>query len=248
MGIPVLRQASLICLLVTLMASPSWSAISIGSPDDCDEGQQVVFDELGIINPEYTVSGAPVYETVTVSFGSIFEGQTLGSANNSLSNSTPSAPLMLATNAPNVETLLDLANQGTIVVGGSDNGTFYTTPLAILFDNPVSHVCFDLGDLDPDSPTLIEAFAADGTSLGTIGDLDEGVNRYSVGDSNGENVISGISIYIPDDGSAMDWEGFAVSNLSFNVGVIPEPGTIAIWSLLGLAAFGAAYRTRRVTN
>ena len=43
----------------------------------------------------------------------------------------------------------------------------------------------------------------------------------------------------------MDWEGFAISNLAFNSGVIPEPGTLAIWSLLGLAAFGAAYSKAR---
>ena len=97
----------------------------------------------------------------------------------------------------------------------------------MLFDNPVSHVCFSLGDLDPNSPTLIEAFAADGTSLGTVGNLDPGTNQYSIGDGSGENVISGVSIYIPDDGYGMDWEGFAVSDLSLNVGVVPEPGT---WS------------------
>ena len=242
------RIATFACFLAFSITAPAWSAISLGSPQDCDEGHEVIFDQLGIVNPVYTVSGEPFYEQITVSLGSMFDGQTLGSIKNSLSNTVPNAPLALATNAPNVETLFDFANPGSIVVGGSNNGMYYTTPLAILFDHPVSHVCFDLGDLDPNSPTLIEAYTASGASLGTIGNLQAGTNRYAVHDSSGGNVISGISIYIPDEGMNMDWEGFAISNLAFNSGVIPEPGTIAIWSLLGLAAFGAAYsKTRQRT-
>ena len=238
----MLRRTALAALIAVLFINvPVWSAISIGSPDDCDEGQDVVFDELGVINPQYTVSGVPIYDTVTVSMGSFFAGQTLGTFNNTLDNTVPSGPLRLAANAPNVETLFDLANPTSIVVGGSDEGKYYTTPLAILFDNPVSHVCFNLGDLDANSPTLIEAFAADGTSLGTVDDLAPGTNRYSIGGG----PISGVSIYIPDADGGMDWEGFGVSDLSFSAGVVPEPGTVVIWALLGLAAFSAAFNVSR---
>ena len=89
----MLRRTAPALLAILLINVPAWSAISIGSPEDCDEGQDVVFDELGIVNPQYTVSGGPVYDTVTVSMGSIFAGQTLGSANNSLDNTAPSGPL-----------------------------------------------------------------------------------------------------------------------------------------------------------
>ncbi|MCP4192049.1 MAG: hypothetical protein GY768_15665 [Planctomycetaceae bacterium] len=236
----ILPAAILATLLFNL---PVWSAVSIGSPDDCDQSTEVVFDKLGVINPQYTVSGAPIYDSITVSMGSVLAGQTLGTMPNTLDQSTPTGPLQLATNAPNVETLFDLSLPTDIVVGGSDNGKYFTTPLAILFDKPVSHVCFYLGDLDVDTPTVIEAYASDGSTVERMDNLSPGTHQYSVGESSGASLISGISIYIPEETGGMDWEGFAVSDL--RVGVVPEPGTVAIWTLLGVAAFSAAYSVSR---
>ena len=232
------RGLAAIVTTLILFASNSQAAISLGSPDDCDDGFQVVFDALNDVNPSYTVTGVPIYDTVTVSFGSRFEGQTLGSSDNSLDNTSPSNPLTLATD-PIVKTSFDLANAMDIVLGGEN----FKTPIAILFDNPVSHVCFNLGHLDVDSPTLIETFTAAGDSLGAVNNLAPGTNRVSVTDSSGNNVISGISIYVPD--GAMDWEGFGIHDLAFDVNVIPEPGTFVIWSLLGLVAFSAALWKRQ---
>jgi hypothetical protein len=178
-----------------------------------------------------------LYETVTVSFGSRFEGQTLGSSDNSLNDTSPSNPLTLA-ELPIVQTSFDFANAMDVVLGGQN----FKTPIAILFDNPVSHVCFNLGHLDAESPTLIETYTASGQSLGSVNNLAPGTNRVSVTDSSGNNVISGVSIYVPD--GAMDWEGFGIHDVAFDVNVIPEPATIAIWSLLGLVAFSAAFVSR----
>ncbi len=225
-----------IAAVLAMLVSNSNAAISISSPSDCDDGFQVVFDALNDVNPSYTVGGVPGYGTVTVSFGSRFEGQTLGSTDNSLSDTSPSNPLTLAP-LPIVKTSFDLANPTDIVLGGEN----FRTPIAILFDNPVSQVCFNLGHLDANSPTLIETFTASGSSLGALNNLLPGTNGVNVTDTSGNNVISGVSIYLPD--GAMDWEGFAIHDVSFNV--IPEPGTIAIWSLLGLLAFSAAVVSRR---
>ncbi|MDG2383641.1 MAG: hypothetical protein P8N76_18355 [Pirellulaceae bacterium] len=238
-----LPLAAILALL--LINLPAWSAVSTGSLGDCDQYTDVVFDKIGVINPQYTVSGAPIYESVTVSMGSVLAGQTVGSTNNTLNNNIPTGPLQLAANAPNVETLFDLSLPTNIVVGGSVEGKYFTTPLAILFDKPVSHVCFYLGDLDVNTPTVIEAYAADGSTVERMNNLSPGTHQYSVGENTGANLISGISIYIPEESGGMDWEGFAVSDLSFSVGVVPEPTTVAIWTLLGIVAFSAAYGSSR---
>lgn len=228
--------AAFVTALAALVSTAD-AAISLGSPADCDDGFQVVFDKLNDVNPSYTFTGVPIYDTVTVSFGSRFEGQTLGSSDNSLDDTSPSNPLSLA-ELPIVKTSFDMANAMDVVLGGEN----FKTPIAILFDNPVSHVCFNLGHLDEESPTMIETFTATGESLGAVNNLAAGTNRVSVSDSSGNNVISGVSIYVPD--GAMDWEGFGIHDVAFDVNVIPEPATIAIWSLLGLIAFSATFASR----
>ena len=229
------------------LASSSHAGISFGGSLSGNPVGTVTGGPINTINPSFNFSGVNVYGNMTVSFGSRFQGQALGSMMNSLSDTTPTNMVLAG---PNVMSMLDIANiaSGT-VIGGATN---FGTPIAILFSDVVSGVAFDLGHLDPGS-TIVEAFDANGDSLGTY-TPDSGGHQNIVINSDCGNIIQGISIYVPEDG--MDWEGFAVDNLSFTVDEetnpdpdldpdpdpdppiegMPEPATAVVWGVLAMLA------------
>jgi hypothetical protein len=221
------------------------AAVVLGGTTGADEIFSITFDTVGVVNPIATFSDVPGIGGLTVSFGTHFLGQTRGSSYNSLSDTVPTSPLTLDPSGK-VKTMFDLSSASGIMLGGVEGLALYTTPLAVLFSDEVSYVAFDLGYFDGADP-LIEAFDSQGNSLGVFGDLPLGHNRYSLADSNGENVIAGISVYVPDGG--LDLEGFGLNNFQFAAegdGVIPEPSTLAVWSLLvGCAASAAWWKRRR---
>jgi hypothetical protein len=204
----------------------------------------VTFDRFGIVNPSYTFPAGD--DTITVSFGTHFEGQEPGATYNSLANTSPTGPLTLAWSTASVATQFDLANRETPVLGGVDGAGRYTTPLAILFDNPVGQVCFTLGHLIQDSAALVEAFDAAGTSLGLFGDLPYGNTPMRLSATDEESAISGVSIYMPE--GMIDLEGFGIHDIGFSLDnggpVIPEPTALVVWSLLGLVAGTTVWVTR----
>lgn len=247
------RFRTLLCafgcgLLIAACALTAEAAISFGPPLPGGSGGTLVFGKPNEVNPVRAFSDVGAYDSLTVSFGTHFTGQKLGASYNSLSHTSPTGPLALATGLPDVMTLFDLdAPRGTWVLGGVDNGingpVYYTTPISILFSKPVDQVGFTLGFLDEKpSSTVIEAFNAAGASLGVLTGLPSGRNDLSVVDDGGQ--ISGLTIYVPDNGvplSGADREGFGIHDVVFSAGgVVPEPGTFLVWSLLGLTAFSAA--------
>jgi len=219
-------------------------AIAWGPPYEGGTNYKVVFDKLEEYNPVYEFQNDPQYGDMTVSFGTHFVGQTLGNSYNSLSQSSPLGPLTLAAGLPDVVTQLDLRMPGTIRLGGVNGLARYTTPIALLFSDPVSQVGFTLGFLDELPPsTMIEAFEKTGASLGVLSGLSDGYSTLSVVESTGDR-ISGVSIYLPDGN--LDEEGFGIDAVTFSTGgMVPEPATLVIWSLLGLAAFSAAWYSSR---
>ena len=239
-----------ICTLVCVSPAISNAAVSMGMMDH-NPGGEIHFDSFGDRNPQYNVGGT------TVSFGSAFVGQVLGSMPNELIDSSPTGPLRLDASAPDVSTMFEITSGG-LVLGGSDNGSFLTTPIAILFDNPVKDVYFDLGHLDAPGTVTIEAYDGDGQSLGMFGNPSAGWQTIEIADSS-KNSISGISIHVPKGG--MDWEGFAIDNLGFRFsdddggggtggdpddpGVVPEPTTFVIWGGLGLLGLAGSWLKRK---
>jgi len=181
-------------------------------------------------NPVYMIGGR------TVSFGSLFEGQTLGTIPNSLSDSSPSNPLMLSSTAPAVATAIDMSNPSFWVLGGTD----FKTPLAMLFDAPVNRVEFDLGSLDGPGSVKIEVYDQQGNTIGSFGNSEQGIERIALADHLAGNVIAGVSVFVLDVPGGMDWEGFALDNVSFAHGPIPapipEPGAMVIWLVLAVVA------------
>jgi hypothetical protein len=220
------------------------AAVSWGPPYEGASNYEVLFDKFNVVNPTYTFDDDPTYGSVTVSFGTQFAGQTLGTSYNSLSSSAATGPLSFAAGQPDVMTQFDLRRPNTIRLGGVEGTARYTTPIAILFDHPVSQVGFTLGFLDELPPSArIEAFEASGASLGVLTGIPHGFTALGVVESTGDR-ISGVSIYLPD--GSIDEEGFGIDALTFSIGgVVPEPATFFIWSLLGLATFSAVWYSRR---
>jgi hypothetical protein len=249
-------QSFLACLGMALATAGELSAaVSLGTPPDVDATFSISFDTINQVNPTYSFHDVPDVGDLTVSFGVLFAGQTLGNMHNSLGDTSPTGPLTLAwPQGHSVKTMIDLSHptKGP-QLGGVVNGSIYTTPLAILFDSEVNFVSFNLGHLDPNTDTLIEAYDSDGNSLGLFGNLPSGHNQYTLVESTGTNVIGGVSIYVPSEG--MDWEGFGISNISFGLDdgdingggdpVIPEPGTIVVWSILGTIMGASTWCYRR---
>jgi hypothetical protein len=230
-------------------SSTSDAAVTLGGPPSGASLYSIEFEQFNQVNPTYTFTDVPQAGTLTVSFGTHFAGQTLSSTPNALADTTPSGNLALDHSGPAVsKTLFDLSRPTGPVLGSATGNMLFTSPLAILFDHAVNFVSFDLGHLDPGSPTMVQAFGSEGQSLGVFSGFPSGHSLVSLAESTGANVIGGISVYLPED--EMDWEGFALSDVSFGIGegespVIPEPATVVVWSMLGTLAMGVAVYQRR---
>lgn len=191
---------------------------------------------FGTMNPTYSFDNIPIYGAINLSFGSHFVGQIAETTMSQLLDASPEGPLRLNTQGPDVATAAD---RTSIVLGGIVQGmatdAHFTTPIAFLFDKPVAAVCFDAGSFDHENTVVFEPFDSDGNSLESVNNTLSGYEHVRLGDLRDVNAISGVSMYV-EEGS-MDWEGFALDNVSFGIveddsGVIPEPGTMVIWALL----------------
>lgn len=240
--------------LLAISISHCHAAVYMAAMEENPGPGMIDFTIMGQINPEVTTGGT------TVSFGSLFVGQTLGTMPNEVIDSSPTGPLRLDPNAPDVGTIFEISAR-EVVLGGADNGTYLTTPLAMLFADPVREVSFDLGHLDGPGTTTIEAFDIDGNSLGQFSNFEAGWQSIRLADASGQELISGVSIFVPQHG--MDWEGFALDHISFSfsetgggdVGdpdpdpdpdVIPEPMTLVIWStFIGIGCVGSWFQSQR---
>ena len=213
-------------------------------------GNAIQFSEVPYrtANPTYRVG--PAVGGLNISFGSHFLGQVLGAMPNTLSDTTPNGPLTLSSLFP-VVTSIDLAH-GSIALGGAGR-SYFTTPISIHFDQPVSEVGFRVGHFDRPGNILFEAYNAIGQSLGIVNNPRAGVSNLGIRRSGNQDQISGVSIYMrPGD---MDWEGYTIDNVIVGRPGLeegdteststPEPSTLAIWGVLMTAvALRKSWRVR----
>lgn len=244
-----LKRIPLLLLVVVSLglASTSEAALQFENPPAGMTLYPVPLTQLNVTNPQYTAPNIPNVGNVTVSFGTLFQGQSYGSEHNSLSDTTPTNPLTLDYSKGSAVTLYDFARK-SVVLGSKIGNTLFTAPLAVHFSQNVSNVLFDLGSLDKNSPTLVEAFTRTGASLGFLGGFGAGFNSVALADSSGSNAIAGLSIYVPDH--TMDWEGFGLSNIRFGVNdggepQVPEPSALLVWSVLGLVGGAGVCWTKK---
>ena len=206
----------------------------------------ITFQEvaLGTVNPTITFSGVPTLGNVTVSFAGHFIGQAAGGTPTvTLTDHTPTGPLTLDAAAPDTVTVDDTATSSSPVLSGTPT---FNGPISILFSVPVSAVGLTAGFFDVINSTTIEAYDANGNTLGSITNSVADFESYGLADSAGGNVIKGISLFITGDEPFPF--GFAIDNLTFgaeevvNPTPVPEPATLL---LLGSSAAGLLAVARR---
>ena len=218
-----------------LATSAHAQLVRIAAGDFTPEASVLTFDSAAT-NPVYDVVTATL-GTVTVSFGSNFAGQSIIGGFPATLTGSPTGPLTLL-NDGSVFVTGDGANPTSPVLSGSPT---FNGPISVHFSKPVAAVGLDGGYFDAIGGTSIEAFSADGTSLGIVKNTQLGIEFFGLADASGDNVISGISFYITGDEPA----GFAIDNLTFGsareltnppggMTPIPEPSTYAAFASVGL--------------
>lgn len=222
--------------------------IDLGPGSFTPAATAITFSEAGYpintTDPVYSFTGLPGLGNVMVSFGGLFVGQTVTNTNpNTLLNNLPTGPLTLAGGPPTTFITTDGANPTSPVLSGTPR---FNGVISVLFSVPVAGVGLDGGYFDAIGGTSIEAYGADGSSLGIVHNTQYGIEFFGLADSGGANVIKGISFYITGSEPA----GFAIDNLTFGakevINDVPDGGsTLIALSLASLWLEGLRRLRRR---
>ena len=236
--------------LVAAFGSSAFAGVvRVGAGGFTPLASSITFSEAG--KPVGTVN--PVYSIATASLGVVgvtFDGWFVGQAGSgggvvTLTDRTPTGPLTLDASSPNTFITGDGANPTSPVLSGTPT---FNGVISILFSTDVAAVGLDGGFFDAIGGTTIEAYAADGTVLGSVVNTGTGIEFFGLADAGGLNTIRGISFFITGPEPA----GFAIDNLTFGsarevVGVAPLPSSalLGLSMLGGLVGIGALRRRKR---
>ncbi len=206
--------------------------------------------DVGTTNPVASFTGVAGYGRLSVSYGAYFAGQSY--AFDSTNPAPPvqigdaaSGPLSIASD-PNLSARVqdDADAPANPVVGGSIlSFDGFIGPLAILFSTPVTAAELTVGDLAAVGQVTLEAFAADGSSLGSLASSGLGYETFDLQSSGG--AIAGLSVRSTDNASALaaDVSGVGVYGSGAPTAV-PAPGASAL-VLAGAVLCWARYSGRR---
>lgn len=130
-----------IALVALWLSRPCVAALLLtDEPSVTPVSPPITFSEypVGTVNPVYSLPSVSGYGDLTISFGTHFVGQTVGSAN-SLTDTTPIGPLTLSAAGPKVATALDLANPNMPGLGGKIPMGFFDIFFSTPRRDPLRH-------------------------------------------------------------------------------------------------------------
>jgi hypothetical protein len=202
--------------------------------------------EDGNVNPSFTLNGVAGYGSITISYGPVFNGQ---SVSNPLMppitvSGSPSGPLALTGSANVVKTTVEIDNNepvpNTEVLGGlpspATNG--FGGPIAILFSQGVSGVTLTAGYFDTIGATTITAYDSGGNALGQIVNQALGYETFNLSDPGGP-LIGGLLLTSSDAGG-FGIDGVGVYQAPMTSTAAPAPGPLTV-----LPGFVALWLARR---
>ena len=198
---------------------------------------QMAFTEgqVGATNPSFTFNNVPTYGTLSIAYGPYFAGQAylFDPNSNPIPTETSdkaSNPLSLASDPNLVAAIEDDSSAppaSSPAIGGTPTGfSSFVGPVAIRFSIPVQGVELTVGDLANANQVILEAFAADGMSLGTLSNLGLGYEQFDVHATGG--LISGISLRSADNQSPTYAGVSDVGVYQAAAAAVPAPGSTAL--------------------
>jgi hypothetical protein len=185
----------------------------------------------------YAISGGP-FDGSAIYFGSYFQGQTpVGTYPVTIqAPSAPGLPLQLVYDANDyVAITADPASPDSPVLTGAPYT--FAQPVSILFTTPVPAVLLTAGYLDTLGALTIDAYDANGNSIGSVTNTTLGFQRFGLTDPGGPD-IAGLTIY------DTELAGFGIDNVSIAQQIVPEPRAMA--PLFAAAALLVAWRRARI--
>lgn len=250
----ILSKIAAVTAIAVVTGSVASAAVVRVDEADFNAGAGLItFSEfaLNTVNPTYAPGdyGGDA-NSPTVSFGGFFEGQSLsanpavdcpGAAASACVVGTPNAGLALDAASPDTFITNDGANPTSPVLSGSPT---FNGPIAVLFSEDQFGVGFDAGFFNADGSTGITAFARDGSILGTVSNIGQGIEFLGLVSQNAD--IAGVFL----DLVGAEPAGFAIDNLRFGVRGQVNPGQVPLpaSSLLligGMGAFAAMRRRKK---
>lgn len=230
-----------------LMMAPHVASAQLQNVD-----QSQIIPETGVVAfPEADV-GTYYYIPVPISsgpfsgsfivFGSFFVGQTPGGVD-PITIPEPSAPgqaLQIYYNPGDLNNLIQIvddpaAPNSPVLAGGP---LTFRQPISIMFTTPIPAVGFTVGGASLLAGDLtIDAYDANGNSLGSVTSDAAGFENYGLVDPGGPG-ISGLTIQSSSD------VGFDLDSSLFLGTPVPEPASLATL-LAGLGSLAFARRRRR---
>lgn len=207
------------------LSTPAQGAVlQSGATNFRNNNGSITFSEFpqNTTNPVYTPQKYGGLSTSpTVSFGSFFQGQSLGNDQTcpagvvltACVQGDPTGNLTLDANSPQVSITKDLSSlfSGNLRLAVLSGAPQFNGAISILFSQNVAAAGLMGGYFDAVGSTRLTAFGRDGSRLGSVSNTAKGMNFLGLVNGDGSNTIAGLQISLV----APEPAGFAISNLRF---------------------------------
>ena len=219
----VMLGCGISCGVFGFLSIPAQGAVlQVGNTNFRADTGLITFSEFpqNTANPVFTPQNYGGLSTgPTVSFGSFFQGQSLGNDQTcpagvvltACVQGDPMGNLTLDANSPQVSITKDLSSlfSGNFRLAVLSGAPQFNGAISILFSQNVAAAGLMGGYFDAIGSTRLTAFGRDGSRLGSVSNTATGMNFMGL--VGGSNVIAGLQLSL----IAPEAKGFAINNLGF---------------------------------